>query len=933
MRRAAFLAVLAVLGFAPAARAQVTHREVIRVDTSRVRPGAQGRDSAAGDTMRVGRGSGIPTRPSREFQAPDSVTQALLHLRGFTITHYSADSVQLLADEKEIRMHGAGLVQREGSTLEANGIRYVESRCELLADGSPKLFDPTGVLVGEGMRYDACNKAGVVEHARTDLPHGGGTWYMIGDMAVDNAEDRVYASGATITTCELEEPHYHFATRQVKWVNKRLMVSRPAVLYVADVPVVWLPFVFQDTRRGRRSGVLPPQVGINDIVRFNSGYQRHITNVGYYFAISDYMDARGSLDWYAGRSLTLNGQFRYRWLDRFMAGGITVQRLQEFDTRQNSFGIHWNHDQQFSLNSQLTAGINYVTSSRILSRNAVDPILAVGTIDSRLNYQHRYSWGSLNVGGSRTQQLDKPQVTSNFPTITFTPNQIAISRSITWSPSFSFSNTLTNNAAGSGQVQPAPGVSVTPLVDSRSTSFTVGTPFRIGRWTWQNNFAVQDNWSSALSRPDTVVSVDQVTGDTTVIVRTRGETFSSSVDWQTGIGLPVIFQGSWNVQPAVQIVNTAGGPFMVRNQYTNGAWVTQSKRLQFAAGISPTFFGLFPGVGPVSRFRHAFSPVIAWAYSPAATVPQDFADAIAQGGTTANRNIPARQTLSVGLSQNFEAKLRPPARAAGDTTAQRTPGAEDPAEGRKVKLLSIQSDAITYDFEQAKLPGRTGWTTQQWGNTISSDLVRGLNLRFAMDLWDGKAGFRTSPFSPFLTSVTTGFSLGAGSLNLFRRVLGLAPQAIRATAADSLPDTSVTNAGQNFTNAFQRGPNATRYTAVDRLAPVRGGGQFSANLNYSLQRSRPDSAGNTVQKPNSMLSGSMSFSPTAHWIVSWQTAYNFTQGQFSDHVVRLDRDLHDWRATFTFVRSPNGNFSFSFFISLIDEPDLKFDYDQRSYAN
>ena len=79
-----------------------------------------------------------------------------------------------------------------------------------------------------------------------------------------------------------------------------------------------------------------------------------------------------------------------------------------------------------------------------------------------------------------------------------------------------------------------------------------------------------------------------------------------------------------------------------------------------------------------------------------------------------------------------------------------------------------------------------------------------------------------------------------------------------------------------------------------------------------------------------MIAGSVSFRPTAHWNVSWQTGYNVTRSEFSDHVLRLDRDLHDWRATFTFVKSPHGNFLFSFFIQLIDQPEIKFDYDQRN---
>ncbi len=80
----------------------------------------------------------------------------------------------------------------------------------------------------------------------------------------------------------------------------------------------------------------------------------------------------------------------------------------------------------------------------------------------------------------------------------------------------------------------------------------------------------------------------------------------------------------------------------------------------------------------------------------------------------------------------------------------------------------------------------------------------------------------------------------------------------------------------------------------------------------------------------STMSGGISFSPTRHWQVSWQTLYDFTAGKFGSHVLRLDRDLHDWRATFSFVQSPNGNVVFNFNITLIDQPEIKFDYDQRN---
>lgn len=955
--RAGWLVLVLALGAAlpRAGAAQVVRRDTIRVDTLRgQRPDSLRRaDSLARDTTRP-RGATLPKAPSRSFPAPDSVLSDLLKRKGFLATRYMADSVRLLADDKQLNLLGHGLISREGSILEADTVRYTETTCALDASGAPKLFDATGTMIGEGMRYDACNHAGIVERATTEMSQGGGTWHLKGDIAIDNQEDRIYASNATLTSCDLVDPHYHFAVHQVKWVNKRLMVSRPAILYVADVPVAWLPFVFQDTRRGRRSGILTPEFGINDIVRFNPGYSRHITNVGYYWAISDYMDARASIDWYADRFTSVNGSFRYKWLDRFMIGGIDYQEMHQVGGG-NSVRLGWRHSQQFSLASSLNANLDYASSSSIISQNAVDPILAVGTIDSRLNYQHKFSFGQFNLGGSRTQSLNSPQVTTGFPTVAFTPTPITLARGVSWSPSFNLSNNLQQHGSGVA-VAVGPGLIDTLRSDTRTTQLNLSSPIRIGQWSINSQASVNDFWSNTRST---------LNDTTTRSVTTAGEDFSTQIDWNAGVGLPILLQGRWNIQPSVSMVNTTGGAFLLRNPYTHGSYVSQGKRFQFGAGVSPTFFGFFPGFGPVLRIRHAISPSISWNYSPAAQIPREYAIANNHGQLPASLTQPARQSIGIGLSQILEAKLRPvsrtPARstlpAAGgavpaDTTAlarDSTQGrvtladtsrnangdlAQAP-EGRKIKLLSIQSDQIGYDFEQAKLPGRTGWTTQAWGNTISSDLVRGFSLHVTHDLWQGQVGTDTAKFKPYLTSMAFSFSLSGSTFNVVRRALGLAPTTIVERRDSNLVGPSPTDPGANFNNAFRQGPLASQLTRVDQLSPVRGGQPFSAQFSFSLNRQRPafglpPSLTPTTSSSSSMLTSSVQFSPTPHWTLSWSTSYNFTQGQFADHVVRLDRDLHDWRATFSFIKSPNGNFLFNFFLQLIDEPDLKFGYDQRN---
>jgi hypothetical protein len=78
------------------------------------------------------------------------------------------------------------------------------------------------------------------------------------------------------------------------------------------------------------------------------------------------------------------------------------------------------------------------------------------------------------------------------------------------------------------------------------------------------------------------------------------------------------------------------------------------------------------------------------------------------------------------------------------------------------------------------------------------------------------------------------------------------------------------------------------------------------------------------------VNGSLYFRPTEHWSVNWTTSYSFTTGEFDTHVLTLARDLHRWQANFDFIKSPNGNFAMQFRVHLLDNPDLKVDYDQRT---
>ena len=873
----------------------------------------------------VARDLGLPAQPSRVFPAADSVLLDLLGRLGYMATRYMGDSITLFGTTREILLNGTALVERESSMLEADVVTFAQSDCRMDAAGSPVLFDGGTVLTGEGMRYDTCERIGTVARALTSFDNSGVTWYLRGGLEVDSASVRIYGVENHVTSCDLGTPHYHIDANNVKWVSNTIMVARPAVLYVRDVPVMWLPFIFQDIRPGRRSGILVPRFGISDIVRPNSGYQRTVSNIGFYLVLNDYTDVQFSLDWFSGNYIGLNGQFRYRWLDRFVTGGIGVSRIWEQGVDgspgDRSLRLQWNHQQSFDRRTRLSADVDYATRASVIERNTTDPFVQTATLGSRANFSKQFDWGTFTAGGSLSQDLSNGGTTMTVPTISLTPSPIDIGSFITWSPAFSF----TNSATG-GQRPGTPQFSTTPtggtLVDTtlwstRNTNLAVATPFRFGRWNWQNSLAVSDQRTT---RPPPELVLPDPSNPNDSITRFYGEDFQTGVDWNTGINLPNVFPGTWKIQPSVGIRNTTGGPFLLRNRFTNGAFVSQGKRLSFNASMSPAFFGFFPGFGPLSRIRHSLSPLVSWNYSPSATVPEEYANAIDPTGIRQSNISPALNTISLGLSQTFEGKMR---LAEGDTTT-------DPRNARKVKLLSIQTSPFVYNVEQAKEVGRTGFSTQTISNQLTSDLLPGFTLSMTHNLWDGPVGFDTTSFNLFFQTVSARFSISGRTFESIAAALGgrdvPEPEEVVGGRPEDIIE-PVTPMGTGLGQSTRLDPFLDRTQA----GGVRRGRGLQASITYDQRRFRDDAdLPVALQQGTQTVGLTLAFSPTPNWAVSWATQYNVNQKDFGQHVVRFDRDLHRWRATFAFTKAPNGNFAFSFFITLTDEPDIKFNYDQRS---
>jgi sec-independent protein translocase protein TatC len=928
-RKAAARAALLLLGLGlGAAPAQAQEPRRTAADSAR-----QAVDTSGGETLDDGfdggarpgqsldtataRRLGLPTSPSRSFAPPDSVVQELLTRPGYRPTRYRADSASVFVADQEVRLHGRALTERQGTLLEADSIGYRRDSCILDASGSPHLFDHGQVLVGEGISYDTCRRRGMIQDALTSFNEGSTVWFLRGNIAQDSSSSRIYAGSSDITSCDLPTPHYHFASRQMKWVSHSVLVARPVTLYVRDVPILWLPFIFQDMRPGRHSGILVPQFGINDLIRPTRGYNRQVTNLGYYCAPNDYLDFTGRLDWFANRYVQYGVTGQYRWLDRFVAGTVGFNEQRQVGGG-SGLALRWDHRQTFDLSTSLNLNFNYASNTRVVRQNAIDPLQNTQQISSSLNFSKRYGWGTVTLGGNRRQDITNGNVQQLLPALTVSPVPLALGADITWSPGLSLTNNTTSNPNRDSLFQILPGGGVDTIAldaGTRVTALNFDTPLRFGPFNWQNSIQATDETSDGRDlvtfRVDDPSTPDPT--DSIVVRRVFPGDFRSTLDWNTGLNLPILFRGSWKLQPSLGVSNTTSGAFALRNRNTGGAWVQQGKRFRIGASAAPTLFAFYPGIGPLQRIRHSFSPVISYNYEPAADVPEEYARAIAQPGQPVQLRSDARQALQVGLSQTFEGKRRP---EGGDSSSATAP---------KLRLLSISTSPITYDFEQAKRPRRTGWVTDAISNTFLSDLVPGFTLTVGHDLWEGRVGTDTARFDPFLQRVDASFAISENTLRAVGSIFGLGGK--RDGAASGRRDEDIPT---YVAQSGRRARPGSFYNSSQ--APLRPGGgrAFTASFNYSLNRTRPVPNQPTPAEAQS-LGLNTSFSPTPFWSLSWSTQYNITQGTFQGQVIRLERDLHEWRAGFNFVKNPSGTFAIYFSIYLTDLPDLKFDYDQTTF--
>jgi len=907
----------------------------------------------------------------------DSIHMALKELEGYSITEYQSRGADFEAKERRLILLGTpedkAQIVADGQVLTADSLFFDEELGRVWSEGSEATFQPEDgdAVISRTIVFDLNEERGSALDATTRYS-GGGDWIVHGDLT-SVSDTATFGTDLSFTSCELEEPHYHFAAKRVKIVRGNLLVARPVKLYFADVPVAWLPFMVQNLEQGRSSGILTPVFSVNDIVRTSQSYSRRISNLGFYWAMSDYYDATLFMDWWSGEHVALTGSARFNWAKQFLRGSLNLRRFWR-ESGSKELAFNGNTQWQMSERTSLRFRGSYASSTSMVRETSFDPREVVQSIDSEGGVSHRFGFGNLTLSANRKQFLSDDRVEMTLPNLSFSlspqtffkasPSQARFYNNITWSGSSAFRRSTSDRPAQPDSVDFSD-----RLADQVRTTGRLSTGLSLGNFSLGGSMDFSENLVKDV--PVGMPLTGTLGPEIPQFVEDRAK---AEAGWNASLGYQQRLIGSTTLTPSLSISSR-----LIRSDTDSlaSSFVSGPTRLSLGVTLRSDIYGFFRGFGPFEAIRHKMSPSFDFSFAPEVS-PTDL-----QREVFGASEVRAQKTLRIGLNQTWEAKR------AVDSTAAAAPGAsgrsgiaETPGdslqvmpgdslgmvfdsltgdsiladsaggplsvqEGQKVTILALRTTAVTYDFEEAAEQGDWLWgiTNTRITNTFSSDYLRGLNITMAHDLFEDQSGGTgegegagsTRTFSPHLSSMNFGFSLDGKSLpfRLLGALLGGGDEeAAPAEGSGALPSgdedqenpfaPSLSDEGSIIPGGSDPSPR-TRGRAGGGAG---GSGSWRANLTFSMQRPRSDTGA-----ANQMLQGTLRFSLTENWDVNWRTSYDLIHGSFNDHFIQLTRNLHRWEAHFDFRKTATGNWSFRLEVALTELEDLHFDYAQRSYQD
>lgn len=139
---------------------------------------------------------------------------------------------------------GNVVITYDNLVLKSDELWVNTSSGEAELKGNVSLLQDEQEVIGEFLAYNLETGEGNFEKARTEihLADETGTIFVFG-QAVELDDENYRVEDATFTTCDLEQSHYHIATKHVEVVLGKRVIIRGVTYYEGKIPIFYWPYL------------------------------------------------------------------------------------------------------------------------------------------------------------------------------------------------------------------------------------------------------------------------------------------------------------------------------------------------------------------------------------------------------------------------------------------------------------------------------------------------------------------------------------------------------------------------------------------------------------------------------------------------------------------------------------------------------------------
>jgi len=493
------------------------------------------------------------------------------------------------------------------TSAQSNGVPDSAAKAEI---GLPAFSDGGDRLVGEKMEYNFATERGRVLRGRTEFEDG--KYY--GEQIKRVGEKVLNVSNGIYTTCENDEhPHFHFRSRRMKIIVNDKIIAKPIVFYFGKIPLAVLPFAWFPLQTGRHSGLIVPRYGQSALEG------RYIRELGYYWAMNDYMDARSTVDFYDRSGWVLNGDLKYRHNLRSFSGGIRGTFTRKNFVLNNNEQRYWNlavnHAQRIGQRSNLNVSGSFSSSNNFNSffgNNREEQLTR--RINSNATYSTNFGSGSFSMNLSESKDLQNGSYQRTLPRVSLNFGQRQIFSSKKKSNRKGSSSTTEErpwyenlyysySSSGEYNISRASDTTRTETLGRASHSLSFSLSNRYFDWlTLGQSLPITSDWFDR-TRAYYVIGQSGLTAPLDPIDENDPTPGSYDLDERSQVDGPVRFT------PAYETDYREVRGFFMRHLFS------------YSASASTTVYGTFQRrIGPVQALRHVVRPSFSLSFRP------DFSD-------------------------------------------------------------------------------------------------------------------------------------------------------------------------------------------------------------------------------------------------------------------------------------------------------------------